>query len=467
MNPLQPVIVAAGTNHASVARLVDYCAKLDGTQVKVVQVTKAMDDQFRPLYPEAARECRAAFSLHVAAKSMVGQPFIWLEHDSIPLRAGWASLLTEAYAKAGKPYLLSSDSHPPHDLVGGIGVYGPDTAWQIPQHFKPDVVPVPRGIGWDLWMWRNLRSLIATTPLIQHSYGHYNHDSICVRTHSFPRDAHLLRKEAVVFHRCIDGTLFDPANRMPAQTFFHSGDLGDTIYQIDVMRSMSGGTLMLGPQMGLTKFKSRTREPMTQAKVDLLLPLLLAQPWCKAVEFWPDQPKPEWINLNGWRETYRGCNHEAYPASLWRYPMRHFGCSVQDETQPWLQVLHEGEPAGLVVARSPRYHNDTFPWKELVARYRNRIRFVGLPSEHQAFTALVGHVQYVPTGNLLELAQVIASGAVFVGNQSCPYAIAEALKRPCIQETWPAEPNCLFERPGQLAQCVDLDRIVEFVEGYL
>jgi hypothetical protein len=45
---------------------------------------------------------------------------------------------------------------------------------------------------------------------------------------------------------------------------------------------------------------------------------------------------------------------------------------------------------------------------------------------------------------------VIAGSRLFVGNQSCPAAIAEGLKRPMILEVYPALPNCCFERPDRI-----------------
>jgi hypothetical protein len=467
---IQPVVVAVKSNADKVHRLRDYCAKLDGTELRVINLTPEMDAAFTPLYPEAAGECRAAFSLHLAAEAMRGQPFIWLEHDSIPLRAGWVQALSDAYAACRRPFLLSSDSHPPNDLVGGIGVYGPETHWMIPQHFKPETQPEKRGIGWDLWMLKHLRPLIATTPLVQHSYGIYRDDHICIRPHTFPRDAHILRKDAVIFHRCTDGSLFDSDNRFPRQIFYHSGDLGDIIYQCEVMRRMGGGILMLGSNMGLTKFNSHTREPMTLKRVDLIKPLLTSQRWCSDVFYWKEAPKPEWINLNAWRETYKG-NHgkqgDTY-ASLQRFPLRFYGLSVQDETKPWVIIQQlDPPPKGIVIARSARYHNDNFPWRAIVNRYGNQIRFVGLRDEWTKFVADFGLVQSTPTNDLLELAKVIAGASVFIGNQSCPYAISEALKRPCVQETWPQEPNCLFERPDALSFCTDEKKIFDFIDQHL
>lgn len=151
---MTPVIVAAPSQHRRVARLVEHCRRLDDTEVLVLD---GGPDCALP-YPHCNN---AAF--HQAALAMRGKPFCWLEPDSIPLQKGWLKAISQEYKRAGKPFMLSSDSNPPHDLVGGIGVYGPDSWWLIPKTYKFG--------AWDLWIITHLRPLIHFSPLIQHSYG--------------------------------------------------------------------------------------------------------------------------------------------------------------------------------------------------------------------------------------------------------------------------------------------------------
>jgi len=47
----------------------------------------------------------------------------------------------------------------------------------------------------------------------------------------------------------------------------------------------------------------------------------------------------------------------------------------------------------------------------------------------------------------LDLAQVISGADLFIGNQSCAYAIAEGLKKRAVLEVCTWLPNCLFHRP--------------------
>ena len=178
---MQAVIVKAKSQIKEVDRLVQYCKQLDGTIVKIIQ-----NDEKITSYPE-----RNNHALQQAFNAMGDTPFIWLEPDSIPLKEGWVDALEKEYHKLGKHIMLSSDTHPPHDLIGGIGVYGGLARKLIPAGIKAD--------GWDGWTIKNIKPLVAFTPIIQHTYGDYSKGG-CDQ-HIFPRDNHLIRDDAVIFHR--------------------------------------------------------------------------------------------------------------------------------------------------------------------------------------------------------------------------------------------------------------------------
>ena len=183
MTSIQPVIVAAGSQLDKVAKLVNYCRKLDGTEMQVIV---GNEGTWAP-YPHCNN-----FAFHQAAVVCKGHPFLWMEPDAIPLKTGWVQTLEKEYHRLHKEFMLSSDSHPPGDLVGGIGIYGPNTHWLIPEKLHHG--------GWDGWMIKNVHSLIGFTPLIQHKYGFYE-GMIKVHDHLFPRDNWILRRESVIFHR--------------------------------------------------------------------------------------------------------------------------------------------------------------------------------------------------------------------------------------------------------------------------
>jgi hypothetical protein len=178
---MQAVIVKAKSQIAEVDKLVQYCKQLDGTVIKIIQ-----NDEKVTSYPE-----RNNHALQQAFNAMGDESFIWLEPDSIPLKVGWIAALEEEYNKLGKHIMLSSDSNPPHDIVGGIGVYGGLARKLIPAGIKHD--------GWDGWTIKHIKPLVAFTPLIQHTYGKYEKGRCS--EHIFQRDNHIIREDAVIFHR--------------------------------------------------------------------------------------------------------------------------------------------------------------------------------------------------------------------------------------------------------------------------
>jgi hypothetical protein len=114
-------------------------------------------------------------------------------------------------------------------------------------------------------------------------------------------------------------------------------------------------------------------------------------------------------------------------------------------TAPWLDVEPDLSFSGrVVIARSPRYNNHAFPWRQVVEFYGDQLVFIGLPEEYHSFCHSFGEVAYHPTKDLLEVATVIKGSELFIGNQSSPYNIAEGLKHPRILEVALAAPDCCY-----------------------
>jgi hypothetical protein len=194
---LLPVLCVVEHQRERALRLVKYCRALDGTDVEVIEIPKALDKQWQDslVYPYSNNvlPCLCARSLHYTASRLREREFVWLETDSIPLRPGWLEEIERAYVQEGKPFLMSSDTHPPHDLCGGVVVFPKRCEWMIP-------VDLARH-GWDTFLIRNLRPLLGFTPVIQHTYGVYDERGHAA-LHRFPngRDERV-RKDAVIFHK--------------------------------------------------------------------------------------------------------------------------------------------------------------------------------------------------------------------------------------------------------------------------
>lgn len=220
--------------------------------------------------------------------------------------------------------------------------------------------------------------------------------------------------------------------------FHHAGDLGDVIYALPTVRGLGGGTLLLHP-MGFT------RQPMNRESVELLRPLLEAQPYVDGISF---SRTPAGFDLNGWRSRPQPPDR-----TLADFSLEYAGLPRTERDKPWLQV---GDPLAMqpvILHRSAQYRGENFPWKRIVEKYGTRAIFVGLEAEHAEFRDSFGSVAYYPTKNLLELARVIAGAKLFIGNQSCPYAIsvglgnAFAILEQDHREGWR---NCNFARPNAI-----------------
>lgn len=416
-------IVLAEPQRAAVERLVKYCEDLDGTKVVVLEGAEGTRLPY-PLCNDAA--------FHQAAEYFKGKAFFWMEPDSIPRTAGWLQKCTDEFRKSGKEFMLSSDSHPPHDKVGGIGIYGPNSHWFIPKRFENH--------AWDMWLLDHAPDLVHWSPLIQHSYGLYRHGA--AQGHRFPKNNALLREDSVIFHRdkfqdLIDSSeeITDPA-RIPL-VFRHGGDLGDIIAALPILRQLGGGQIVLfhDPEAPVGM---RGRESLEGARFEAIKPLLAAQEYVYGVDWGVG------VDTKNFRLTPRPMNE-----SLLERQARHAGVWPLDQS-PWLTVPESTPHKRIVCARSARYHNPIpFPWKELSQTYGDRLLFVGLPAEHAAFEQVVGcRVEHAKTENFLDIATLMAGAPQVVCNQSAPLWVAIGLGCKIICEANAEVPNSQIHRSG-------------------
>lgn len=216
--------------------------------------------------------------------------------------------------------------------------------------------------------------------------------------------------------------------------FGHSGDLGDVIASLPIVRALGGGDYVLFDR------EKGHRESLRGARYEALAPLLLAQPYIDSVA-WADAPPQTPYDFS----TFR---HDHIPGqNLAQWQSRHVGVTISEA--PWLLAKPSSRSAGRVIfARSQRYHNPHFPWDKALVRFKDPL-FVGLPSEYMAFQTKWGKpIENYQAANLLELAELIAGCSLFVGNQSCPFWIAAGLGVNLTQETWPQDANSIIERPN-------------------
>jgi hypothetical protein len=230
-------------------------------------------------------------------------------------------------------------------------------------------------------------------------------------------------------------------------TFRHSGKLGDIVYGLCAVKACRRSTIYLnvnGP------FGFQTRDAYA------ILPLLRAQEYVVQAEIWRGEPFDH--DLDAFRE-----NGTATP-NLADAHLRVIGLSPVWRQESWLSARPTDSPvAHVIFARSLQHRGAPGFWETCYRGLGAQAVFVGTDAEHAAFCYAVGPIRHHPTRNLLDLARTIAGASLFVGNQSCPFAIAEGLKVPAIQETYGVA-NCIFEREDalQVASIQDLPKIEPF-----
>lgn len=212
---------------------------------------------------------------------------------------------------------------------------------------------------------------------------------------------------------------------MSSTTFRHSGDLGDVIYCLPVMKALGGGDLLLAPN-GVD-----VRESMSAAKTESLRSLLQHQSYVKSVTL---SDAVADVNLDDFRKRLPFRRPQE---SLSESACRMFGVHPRILKEPWLEM--RAAESGVILARSARYHG-TFNWRSYTGR------FVGTRTEHSAFEQEFGFIEFLETPDLGALGSVIAGSTCFVGNQSCPLAIAIGLGVKAVVEWCPWADNCRFER---------------------
>lgn len=92
----------------------------------------------------------------------------------------------------------------------------------------------------------------------------------------------------------------------------------------------------------------------------------------------------------------------------------------------------------IIIIRSSRRQNNFIEYNFL-NNYKD-ILFLGLKEEFQLLKKDLPLLEYYETQNFLELAEIINSCKIFIGNISFGYSIAEALKVPRLLESHPNSP---------------------------
>ena len=192
----------------------------------------------------------------------------------------------------------------------------------------------------------------------------------------------------------------------------------------------------------VTELAGKGHTNLTEESIASLRPLLLQQDYVADVQAWHGEPID--YDLDQFR-LHLGFNN------LSDSHLAAFKLPFEQRDRPWITV---NEPIAIkdrpiVISRSPRYHGNFGFWEGILPLIKDRCVYVGLPKEHEFFVYTFGHsVMHLPTPDITTLARVIVGCRQFIGNLSFPHALAEAMKKPLINEVYRVSPNTIFQREG-------------------
>ncbi len=225
--------------------------------------------------------------------------------------------------------------------------------------------------------------------------------------------------------------------------FKHSGNLGDIIYALPAMYALAGEAKINLYLQTDNLVQTDGKHPLgnvvlNDKSVALLVPLLLAQPQFNSLEIYHENQSIDYdLDLFKTMPLHFDKGH----VSRWYFNVF---ATTYDLSKPWISVKPDVSMNNkVVIARSVRYNAPSIDYSFL-SSYNNLI-LMGLPDEFELMKSKIPQLEYKKTSDFLSLASAIAGAKLFIGNQSFPYSLAEAIKVPRILESYYLSPNVIPE----------------------
>lgn len=220
--------------------------------------------------------------------------------------------------------------------------------------------------------------------------------------------------------------------------FLHSGHLGDIIYSLPLIKELSKTHkcnlfIGVGKKMPI-KYSNHPSGNVYLDKriVELFIPLINNQKFINKVTIHNNEEID--VNLDLFREVPIDIK---FHSTRWYIHLT--GVQI-DMGQPYLEVgEHNKLKNNIVIVRSPRYRNDFINYSFL-NKTEGKIISIGLKSEYEDLKKSIKNLEFYNCKDFLELAQIIKSCRLFIGNECFAYSVAEGLKVPRLLEASPDFP---------------------------
>ena len=160
-----------------------------------------------PAGPNACMRQAAQF-FYIRGERGKPEPWAFVETDAIPLSASWLNRLEQEYREGKRPF-MGARVEPVGDTpihMSGVGIYPWDAMSYASGLTIPSLSDTGTELAFDIAAAEHILPKMKATRLIQHVLA--TPDG---KNPTFPtvEELAIIHPEAVIFHRCKDGTLID------------------------------------------------------------------------------------------------------------------------------------------------------------------------------------------------------------------------------------------------------------------
>ena len=219
--------------------------------------------------------------------------------------------------------------------------------------------------------------------------------------------------------------------------FLHSGNLGDLIYALPVIKELSKDHechfyIQTNKKIDIEYYKHPAGGVYIDDRMlDLFLPLMKEQKFIHKVQ------KHNNENIDIDFDIFRTLPvNICFNSPRWYFQIT--GIQV-DLSLPYMEVSEHDETKNKIVIHRTFRHRNQFVNYKFLRNYKDLI-FVGTKEEYEDLKKDVPNLEIYNCRNFLEMARLIKSSKFFIGNQSIAYPMAEALKVPRLLEAEPLFP---------------------------
>ena len=221
--------------------------------------------------------------------------------------------------------------------------------------------------------------------------------------------------------------------------FLHSGHLGDIINSLPLIKEISKTkkcSLFIEANKLLPQNAQNEKHPfgkyfLNENSVKKIMPLLLKQSYLENVQLFNNQNID--INLNLFRDMPLNFNIDSV---RWYF---HITGIHGDLDKPYLINIDKHKIKDrIVIIRTTRRKNYLINYN-FIKNYNN-VLFLGLIDEYKDLKKEIPNLDFYDCKDFLEMAEIINSCKMFIGNLSFGYTLAEGLKKPRLLESGPGFP---------------------------